>query len=128
MAPASAAVASNTPVIITNVNGSCGWNTEKQRRQAAGKNQCADEPEGGADDDEPEGAADDHAEYVATVGAERHSHADFRRPLHDDVGRHAVDADGGEDQRQSGKNGDERGHEARFGDGIRDECVERVDA
>jgi hypothetical protein len=41
-----------------------------------------------------------HAAHLAGAGAQSHPHADLARALGDDVGEHAVEADGAENERQ----------------------------
>ena len=42
--------------------------------------------------------AEDQRQHVGRRGTKRHADTDFRHPLHDELGEHAVDADDGQDQ------------------------------
>ena len=82
------------------------------------------------DDADDESAYDGHhslpndkVENIACLRTERHAHTDFSRALRDAVGDCAVDADAGEQQRDSGEDTEQPRHQSRLTDGLRHDCV-----
>ena len=80
------------------------------REQLAGAH-CQRQAEREADEYPTEGAMQHHPDDLPAIGAERHPDADLVRALRDAVGRHAIEADGGEHQRDDA----EQSREARHG-------------
>ena len=66
-----------------------------------------------AEPGESQAAADDEAHHVLAPRAERHPHADLARAERDEVRQHAVEPDGGEQQRERAGQAQERRRGAR---------------
>ena len=67
------------------------------------------------------------ADHVATIGAERHAHADLAPAARHGIGRDAVEADRGEHQRNDAEEAGKAGHGALLVEGPRHLFLERAD-
>ena len=108
---ASSAAAARTSGTPTNVSGSERVDLEQQPAQQACRDEREDQPERAAGDHQSEAARDEQPHDARPVGAERHADADLLRPLRDAVADHAVEADGGQRQRQHPEGGQDEGGE-----------------
>ena len=84
---------------------------EQQAAQQACRGEREGQPERTADDHQPEASRDEQPPDARPVGAERHADAALLRSLGDAVADDAVEADGGDRQRQHPEGGQDEGGE-----------------
>ena len=99
----------------------------KRGSQDRGAEESRDQAENGASSDQAAGLRDDQAQYIRTLRAERHAHADFVGSLDDEERHHAVNADRGEDKCDAGKNREEHDREPAGRDRVGDDLLESAD-
>ena len=100
----------------------------QERADERGEGRGAGEPDGETGDGQQQALRDDLPDDVVAAGAEGDAHADLARALGDDVGQHAVDPHGREQQRQTGERGDQHRAQARLLGRLCDERPQRLHA
>ena len=68
----------------------------------------------------------DKAKDVTPLCAERHAHSNLVRALHDEERHDAVNSDGGENERDRGKNSEQHDREMSRRDGFGDHLLKRA--
>ena len=120
----SATIASRTAT-PANVGEIRRLGVEEQRANGVGQRHGGDAAEHEAEDDQAQTLREDQLQHRRARGAERHADAELLRSLVDGEGDHAGKAGGGDEERDAGKDADERGRQPRRRERRRAHLVER---